>query len=263
MAVQVLVATMNQKDCSLLDKMNIQTDAIVCNQCERNEFLDFAHNGRKIRWLSFNEKGVGLNRNNALMRATEDIVLFADDDVVYCDNYETVITEYYKAHPEADIVIFNFKMRRGDAEFYERVTKEGRVGKKGAMKYGTYCISARREKLRFANVFFHQDFGGGAKYSCGEDSLFLQDCLRKKLKIYSCKGIIGVLDHGPSTWFSGYSDKFFFDKGVLFYLLNKSMCSAIAMYHCIKHRKKYSEYGWRKALSQMKKGIKHAKGKIG
>ncbi len=262
MTLQVLVATMNQTDYSLLEKMNIQTDAIVCNQCDRNEFLDLSHNERKIRWLSFCERGVGLNRNNALMRATGDIVLFADDDVVYCDGYEKIITQYYGTHPEADIVIFNFKMRRGETEFYERVTKEGMVGKKSATKYGTYCISARREKLRFANVYFHQDFGGGAKYSCGEDSIFLQDCLRKKLKVYSCKTIIGVVDHGPSTWFDGYSDKFFFDKGVLFYLLDKHFCTLFSIYHCIKHRKKYAEYGWQKAVCQMKKGIKHAKSMV-
>ena len=260
MAVQVLVATMNQTDHALLEKMNISTDAIVCNQCGRNEVEHFTYKERSISWYSFSERGVGLNRNNALMRATEDIVLFADDDVVYNDDYEQIITRYYDAHPEADIVIFNFKMRRGsDTAFYERVTKAGRVRKKGAAKYGTYCVSARREKLRFANVYFHQDFGGGARYSCGEDSLFLQECLRKKLKIYASKEMIGTVDHGPSTWFNGYSDTYFFDKGVLFFRLDSRFCGLFAAYHCVKHRRKYRDYGWRKALAQMKAGIRHAK----
>ena len=83
MKVQVLVAAMHQKDHSLLEKMNIRSDAIVANQCDRNEFEDFTWNGHKIRYLSFAERGVGLNRNNALMRATGDICLFADDDMRY------------------------------------------------------------------------------------------------------------------------------------------------------------------------------------
>lgn len=74
MSVQVLVATMHQEDHSLLQKMNIQTNAIVCNQCGRNRFESFEYKGHSIRWLSFAERGVGLNRNNALMRAVNDVV---------------------------------------------------------------------------------------------------------------------------------------------------------------------------------------------
>jgi hypothetical protein len=158
---------------------------------------------------------------------------------------------------DADVVIFNFMMRRGCGDFFERVRKEGKVRINNAFKYGTYCISARLSRIHFANIFFHLEFGGGAKYSSGEDSLFLHDCLRKKLKVYTSKKIIGTLDHGESTWFQGYNDKFFFDKGVLYYALNSRMCKLIALYNCYKHRKNhYMVYGWKKAYKQMLMGIK-------
>lgn len=259
MKVQVLVATMNQTDYTLLDKMNIQTDAIIGNQCNFNEITEFEYKSRTVKWLSLNERGVGLNRNNTLMRATGDIVLFADDDVVYMDGYEDTITRFYETHPDADVVIFNLKMKRGENSYFDRVTKEGRVSRVSTTKYGTYCISARRERLRFANVCFHLDFGGGTKYSCGEDSIFLQDCFRKKLKVYSTKAMIGVLDHGESTWFKGYNDKYFFDKGVLFSTLFPLACSCYALVHCIKKRNKYKVYGWKKGYLQMLKGIQHRK----
>lgn len=261
MNVEVLIATMNQNDCSLIEKMNIETDAIVGNQCDRNEISEFLFNGRKIRWLSFDEKGVGLNRNNTLMRARGDIILFADDDVVYCNGYEKKIIEYYETHPKADVVVFNFKMRRGDSGFYERVTKEGRVTRRSATKYGTYCITAKREKLRMANIYFHLDFGGGAKYSSGEDSLFLSECIKKKLKVYSTGTMIGAVDHKNSTWFKGYNDKFFFDKGILFSLLFPKMCIPYSFAHCLKQHKRYSNYGWLKAFRQMRKGIRCRKKK--
>lgn len=262
MNVQVLIATMYQNDYSLLDKMNIQTDAIVGNQCNRNEIEEFVYKGRRIQWLSFCERGVGLNRNNTLMRATGDIILFADDDVVYLDGYENTITEFYKKHPDADVVIFNFKMKRGETVFFDRVVKEGKINRRSATKYGTYCISARKSKIRFANVFFHQEFGGGTTYSNGEDSIFLQDCFRKKLKVYTCKSHIGILDHGVSTWFKGYTDKYFFDKGVLFSVLFPVLCYMCALFHCYKYRKKYNEYGWYTAFRQMVKGIVYRKKKL-
>ena len=95
--VQVLVATMHQKDHSLVKKMNIRTDAIIGNQCDRNEIEEYTENEANIKWLSLAERGVGLNRNSTLNRATGDILLFADDDVVYYDDYEkTILSEFEK-----------------------------------------------------------------------------------------------------------------------------------------------------------------------
>lgn len=35
MDLQVLVSTMHQKDYSIIEKMNINSDAIIINQCDR------------------------------------------------------------------------------------------------------------------------------------------------------------------------------------------------------------------------------------
>ena len=81
---EVLLATMNQVDDSLIDKMNVHSDIIVCNQnMARFSFDEYEKNGYKVKWFDFCERGVGLNRNNALMRSTADICLLADDDVIY------------------------------------------------------------------------------------------------------------------------------------------------------------------------------------
>lgn len=259
MKVEVLVATMHQTDYSLLKKMNIQTDAVVINQCVRNEMVEFEYEQNRIKWFSFNERGVGLNRNNALMRATGDILLFADDDVVYVDNYQFLIQEYYRKNPKADVVVFNFKVSRNGSEAKDIVKKDEKLGRRGIMRYGTYAITAKNEALTMKNINFHRRFGGGAKYSCGEDTLFLSDCLNKKLKIYACKETLGEVNHQESTWFKGYTEKYFFDKGVLYYCLNGKWAKFISLYHCVKHRKTYKEYGWVNAYKTMRMGIKTAK----
>ena len=58
MNLQVLVSTMHQTYPSLLEKMNIQSDAIIINQCDRNEFEEFEYKGNNIKFLSFAERGV-------------------------------------------------------------------------------------------------------------------------------------------------------------------------------------------------------------
>ena len=45
--------------------------------------------------MSFTERGVGLSRNNALMRASADICLFADDDIIYENNYKEILNRYF------------------------------------------------------------------------------------------------------------------------------------------------------------------------
>ena len=258
MSIQVIVATMHQKDYSLLDKMNIQSDAIICNQCDKTEFTEFEYKGHNIKWLSFTDRGVGLNRNNGLMRATADIVLFADDDVVYDDGYAKTIEDYYAKNPQADVVVFNFnRITNGITSLI--VEKEGKASKRDITKYGTVCISAKREKLHFRNITFHLQFGGGAKYSCGEDTLFLQDCYNKKLQIFITKEVLGTVTDGDSSWFKGYTDKYFFDKGVVYYCFGHRMAGLFALYHCVKHRDLYREYGWKKAFLQTRKGILHCK----
>ena len=256
MSLQVIVATMNQTDHSLLDRMNIQSDAIVCNQCDRYDFQEFDHKGHHIKWFSFAERGVGLNRNNGLMRADADIVLFADDDVVYQDGYAETVEAYYRENPDADVVIFNLNENRADGSVKQSVIKEGRASKKDLTRYGTIFISARREKVHFKNISFHLQFGGGALYSCGEDTLFLQDCKKSGLRIYITKETIGSFARGESTWFSGYTDKFFYDKGIVYYLIDRDLASLFSLYHCLKHRTLYKEYGWKKAFEQMRKGIR-------
>ena len=88
--LQILVSTMNQDDKSLIKRMNIHSDAIIINQTDSFSKETWNENGNNFEWYNLEERGVGLSRNNALLRATGNILLFADDDVRYIDNYEKI-----------------------------------------------------------------------------------------------------------------------------------------------------------------------------
>lgn len=88
MKLQVLVSSVNQEIMTLADRMHLQTDAIIVNQTDHFGYEEYMHNGRRIQCYEFQEKGVGLSRNNALLRAEGDIVLFSDEDIVYDTGYE-------------------------------------------------------------------------------------------------------------------------------------------------------------------------------
>ena len=89
--IEVLVATMNQNNFKLIKEMNLSTDAIIINQCEKNEYDEKIINNNKIRMYSYNERGLAKSRNRALDKTDADICVIADDDVIYVDNYEKII----------------------------------------------------------------------------------------------------------------------------------------------------------------------------
>lgn len=260
MSIQVLVSTMNQKDFSLLDKMNIQTDAIIINQCDRNEVKEFNYKGNKILWMSFNERGVGLSRNNALMRATADICLMADDDMVYVDGYKGIVQKGFMKNPKANMLLFNVPIHLKTGQVKTKINKNKRIRFFNSLKFGTVNIAFRREEILKKNIFFSLLFGGGAKYSSGEDSLFIMETLKKRLKIYSIPKTIANIQEGKSSWFEGYTKKYFFDKGVLYYCLMGRFSKLIALQFVLRHKLMFqNEMNWLDAYRLMLQGIKKIK----
>ena len=80
--LETLVSALGQQVGTLAEKMNLQSDAIIINQGEENSYQEYEYRGNHIRGYSFAERGVGLSRNNALLRGRADILLFSDEDIV-------------------------------------------------------------------------------------------------------------------------------------------------------------------------------------
>lgn len=239
MTLEVLVAAMNQANNKLVKKMNLQTNSLIGNQCQKNEVKEYYIDGNKHTYYSFAEKGVGLNRNNTLLRAKADIVTFADEDMVFIDGYERIIVEAFEKIPDADAIIFNIETI-GNNVGRRLNSKIKRVHFWNFMNYGTVRISIKNKVLRRENITFNLNFGGGALYSAGEDSLFIYELLKHKAKIYTYPITIGSVKQTDSTWFKGYNEKYFFDKGALFAAMIKRGSYILSLIMCFKHRGLYS-----------------------
>ncbi len=248
MKVQVLVAAMNQQDHSLLDKMNIQSDVIVGNQCSFNSIEQFEYNGHSATYLNFAERGVGLNRNNALMRATGDICLFADDDMVYVDNYCGLIQDAFKQLPDADVIIFNLEEVKTTRYVIKNVEK---VGYLNYLRYGTARVAFKLKSVRENGIYFNQCFGGGTEHCHGEDNIFLTDCLKAKLKIYGVPETIAKLtEERESTWNSGYDEKYLTDQGCLYRAISRRWWKLLCLQDCVRHSAEY-KLSWASAFKKM------------
>lgn len=238
MRIQVLVAAMNQNDHSLINKMNIKTDAIVGNQCGFNFVEIFKIGDQKIQYLNFAERGVGLNRNNTLMRADADICLFADDDMVYENNYREIIEKAFQSHPDADVIVFNLKE---PVITRKVITKESKVGYLNYLRYGTARVAIRLDSIRKHGIYFNQCFGGGTEHSHGEDNIFLNACLKNKLKIYAVPEYIATLtEERESSWSNGYDEKYVKDQGILFCTLSRRWWRLLCLQDALRRHKSYN-----------------------
>lgn len=254
MKIQVLVAAMNQTDHSLIEKMNIKTDAIVGNQCNFNSVEKFNIDNQQILYLNFAEKGVGLNRNNALMRADADICLFADDDMVYVNNYAEIIENVFRDNPLADVIVFNLHEEKISRKL---ITKKIRVGYLNYLRYGTARVAVRLASVKKYGIYFNQCFGGGTEHCHGEDNLFLNACLKNGLKIVAVPEYIATLtEERKSSWNRGYDEKYIKDQGALFRTISRRWWRLLCLQDAFRRHNSY-HMGFYKALKLMLEGAQN------
>lgn len=259
MRLEVLVSTVNANPHKLIKKMNIQTDAIIINQCDCFGYEEIKNGNNIVKVYSFSERGVGLSRNNALMRATGDIVLFADDDEVFVDGYEKIIINEFLKNREADFIVFDINACGSKERNYKKITKSKQLFWYNCLKYGAVRFAVKLNCIRRKNINFSLLFGGGTKYGSGEDSIFIYDCIKKKMKIYQNSSIIAKVDMTSSSWFDGYNEKFYYDKGALFSALNSKFNLIYLLIVVLKNHKndKKNKLLWKLEMSM--KGFKEFK----
>ena len=236
--LQLLVATMNLTDIiGLCDKMHIASDALIINQSDCVKYECLFYHGYKIECYTFAERGLSRSRNNALLRCTGEILCIADDDMVYTDTYREDIINEFQKHPEADALVFNVTALN-DERSGKPIEKYARVGKRESREYGSVHIAIRKRALIGKNVYFNTLFGSGATYSCGEDTLFLKELIEKDLKLYKTPIRIASVDMSDSTWFKGYNEKYFKDKGALIEAAYPRISGLLAILQSVRNSKK-------------------------
>lgn len=258
MNLQVLVATMHQKDASIVQKMNIRCPAVVANQADREEIVTGETAYGEVTMVTTQTRGVGLNRNIALLAANADILLLSDDDVIYNDDMPETVENAFLTLPMADVIIFGMDITKNGVLVERRAERTRRLHVWNSMRYGTYRIAVRRKALLEHNITFHQCFGGGCPFSAGEDSLFLKACFDAGLKVYSHEYVLGSCCKDSSSWFVGYHEKYFYDKGVLVRKLFPRTAYLMALYFGMRFKRE-TKLSVGQRLKMIYAGVKEGK----
>ena len=239
--VEVVCVTMGQSDFSKVAQMHITGDVVFGNQAAsywKEEYYDFGHTAKMI---TTETRGVGANRNIALLHATGDILLLADDDICYADGYEEGVRQAYDMHPDADMIIFSMDITQNGHIIRQVKNRDGRLRLYRALRYGTYVCSIRRDRQRWANIWFSTEFGGGTRYGHGEDTLFILDAFRKGLRVYTSSFCLGTCAKDVSTCFHGFDEKYFYDQGVLYRKAFGLVAVPLCLRFCLRRYQAYKK----------------------
>ncbi len=255
MKIEVLVAAMNQSDLSLYDRLELGCDVVIANQCGRWDMQTKEYGEVRCRMISSDTIGVGTNRNLALEIAQGDILLFADDDMIYYDSDLHGVIEAFEKHPDADMILFGLDYTKKGEVFDRRRCSDKRRRLWNSLGFGACRTAIRRDAVMKNGLRFSTLFGGGCIYGSGEDTLFTRTCFRKGLKVYSDSYTLGKTAKDSSTWFKGFNDKLIFDKGAWLAAAFPKMKHMVKLYFAYRFSK-LAKISFFETLRYLNMGIK-------
>lgn len=231
------MSCMHQSDAALVHKSNITGGCVMINQCDREDYAEYPTERGTIRMFSNRQRGLTKSRNQAIRNAQADVCLICDDDEFFVSDYENAILEAYRQHPQADVIIFKIDNLRSS---FQDEAMQLRFPQ--TMKVSSVQISFRRERLLEAGVWFDELLGAGTGNGAEEELKFLLDCQRAGLKIWFVPVVIGSVSQEASTWFGGFDERFFENRGATTrYILGTALASLYAVYYVVRKRNMYQD----------------------
>lgn len=240
LTLQVLISCMRQTDYSIINRTNIQSDVIVVNQCDtdtHNELSFEVNTGEKRHafFISTTERGLSRSRNMAIRNSTVDICLICDDDEILDDDYPQKIQRAFRDNPSADVIAFQIQ---NAGKVYPKTLKK--IGYLRALKLASWQLAFRRAKIVERDILFDETLGSGVSKAGGEENMFVYDCLKKGLNVIFVPITIGCMIESDSQWFYGFTQEYFYDRGVMTRkLMGRFFATLYALYFLIS---KYSLY---------------------
>lgn len=252
MKLDILMSCMHQDDDTLVRRSGITGSVVVINQCDRDDYWQSG----PVRIYSTTQRGLTRSRNMAISKSDADVCLLCDDDEVFVEGYESAILEAYEQLPQADVIIF--KMVNRPPSFSDEVQ---RLRFPKTMKVSSWQISFRRENLLRSGVRFDERMGAGTGNGAEEELKFLTDCEKAGLKIYYVPAEIASVAQTESTWFAGFNEQFFENRGATTrYVLGVPLAVLYGIYYVVRKKAMYqSQITPGQALKAIFRGIRENK----
>ena len=216
-SLEILISTKDRDNLDFLNNIFVNNNAhsnpiLIINQTQNLNFS--CPHSDNINLINVNQIGLSKSRNLAIENAKAYICLLADDDIVYENNFESIILNAFNLNPSADIITFKMNDFKGNSfKDYPIIKKHN---KKSLSFVNSVVIAFRRNSIISNKVFFDENFGLGSTFQTADEYVFLRNALNLNLNIVFHNEVI--LSHPvDSSGKDVASDRILFAKGALFY----------------------------------------------
>lgn len=181
----------------LLNEMNLFCPTILRNQTDDNSQIETIINNQKVTVINAKDSGLSKNRNELLKLVNSDYVFFADDDEKFYNNTESIVLDSFE-QTNCDAIVFNYNVINKKRDYKHYLGKPKRCKKRQLMSTGVVRFVFKTKSIM--NLKFDEKIGSGTKYLCGEDSLFINNYLKKTKRVYFNEKIICTIDQTTTLW---------------------------------------------------------------
>ncbi len=256
MTLQVLIPCLEQtleSIQSLCSFFHIDSDAVFCNQCGKDQIDSFSFHGHTVTVHSVSWKGVSKARNYLIANCSADIGVFIDDDCILSVGYSQAVLKAYEDCSGAVAIRFNTTREHWNPVHAEAHTFR-RAKFKDLSSFGMWGFSFRTAAFQKLGVSFDEHLGAPNYLYNGEDSVFLFDVCKATKEIYAHPFFLcSVEETRESTWFGNYEERYYVTKGYVYTHLYKCLWLLALARMYVSYRKEYGS-SWQNVFQAAKKG---------
>ena len=229
--LEILVSTMNRNSLDFLIPMFpfchfSDFSILIVNQTEENKLLvsDFP----SIRVINSFEKGLSKSRNLALKNAIGKIVLIADDDVIYMNDFDTKIIQAYNQYDNKAVISFSIEKPNG--LLFKKYSPNANKNLSLMELFNVLSIEISLNKLILdkLGITFDENFGLGSEFQMGEEAVFLSDIKNKNQQIAFVPSVIVIHSEISSTEKIDFSKRYYVQGAFLTKVLKEDYFMGLA-----------------------------------
>jgi glycosyltransferase involved in cell wall biosynthesis len=160
---------------------------VIVNQSKTQE-LQSSFNNHCI--INSTEFGLSKSRNLALAHCKTNFAVIADDDVIY--EPDCLINYVEAINTDQDVALFSFQMRNANHKPAKKYPKTSCLFRRAPKKFKASSVEMllNMKLIKLNHLKFDPLFGLGAVFKSGEDEVFLNEILSKKLRWYFINKIV-------------------------------------------------------------------------
>lgn len=229
--LEILVSTMNRNTLDFLIPMFpfchfSDFSILIVNQTEENKLLvsDFP----SIRVINSFEKGLSKSRNLALKNAIGKIVLIADDDVIYMNDFDTKIIQAYNQYDNKAVI--SFCIEKPNGLLFKKYSPNAKKNLSLMELFNVLSIEISLNKLILdkLGITFDENFGLGSEFQMGEEAVFLSDIKNKNQQIAFVPSVIVIHSEISSTEKIDFSKRYYVQGAFLTKVLKEDYFMGLA-----------------------------------